>query len=53
MEYLLATRVSLPHCLCRSGRLQLSFLYKLLTLTCRPDTILSKLKLASLKYYTP
>jgi hypothetical protein len=29
------------------------FLYRLLTLTCGPDTIFSELKLASLKYYTP
>jgi hypothetical protein len=49
----LATMVSLPDRLCRSGRLRLSFLYRLLTLTRRPDTIFSELKLASLKYYTP
>jgi hypothetical protein len=42
-----------PHRLCWLGRLQLSFLYKLLTLMRRPDTIFSELKLASLKYYTP
>jgi hypothetical protein len=42
-----------PDRLCRSGRLRLSFLYRLLTLTRGPDTIFSELKLASLKYYTP
>jgi hypothetical protein len=39
--------------LCRSSRLRLSFLYRLLTLTRGPDTIFSQLKLTSLKYYTP
>jgi hypothetical protein len=42
-----------PYRLCGSNRLWLSFLYRLLTLTRGPDTIFSKLKIASFKYYTP
>jgi hypothetical protein len=53
MEHLLATMVSLPASPLSVGRLRLSFLYRLLTLTRGPDTIFSELKLASLKYYTP
>jgi hypothetical protein len=47
----LATMVSLPGS--RSGKLRLSFLYRLLMLTRGSDTFFSELKFASLKYYTP
>jgi hypothetical protein len=54
MEHLLATMVSL-HASPLSIRQAtiIFFLYRLLTLTRGPNTIFSKLKLASLKYYTP
>jgi hypothetical protein len=53
MEHLLATMVSLPASPLSFGQATVIFLYRLLTLTRGPDTILSELKLTSLKYYTP
>jgi hypothetical protein len=54
MEHLLATMVSLPGSPLSGGQATvIFFLHRLLTLTLGPDTIFSKLKLSSLKYYTP
>jgi hypothetical protein len=53
MEHLLSTMVSLPGSPLSVGQAMVIFLYRLLTLTRGPDTIIFELKLASLKYYTP